>query len=121
MTLKEIYISHGILSKLSKARFKDPKKSYSLFNYIKKINSELLFLSTEIDKLKEKYLNNDSKDSECEKQFIDEANKLLQIKIEKPPDLKITLDDILEAEFPDDKSSWLTASDYGVLTDIIKD
>ena len=123
MTLNNIYFSKDVLSKLIGIRFKDPSKSYSVFKYVQRINQELEFFSREIEKLREKYSNkeNGSIDPQYEKKFIEESNKLLQIPIEKPPDLNITIDDILSAEFPDDKRTWLTASDYGILMDILKE
>lgn len=124
MTINDICLSKDVISKLVKAKFKDPLKSYSVFKYVKKINQELEFFTNEVNKLKEKYYNEDDNskiNSEKENDFIIEANKLLMIKIEKPPELNINIDDVLSAEFPEDKSTWLNASDYGILTDLLKE
>lgn len=122
MTFKEVYVLKDLLLKLSRAKFKDPKKSYSVFKFFKKINEELYFLTEEIEKIKSKYLDSkDYKEEDAKTLFVEETNKLLLLPIEKPPDLSITIEDVLEAEFPDDKSTWLNASDYGLLTDLLKE
>lgn len=114
MLLRDISYSKNVFEKLLSIRLKNPSKSYSLYKYIKKINEYVDFFLEELEKIKNKYnIKNEIGSNDLE--YLKEVSALLDIELSDLPNLDITIDDVLEADFGDNPENWLTPDDYNKL------
>lgn len=112
ITIKDLVQTKDILSKLVQNKWDSPKKSYEMYKFYIELESQVGFFHNERSKLAKIWgeMNEngtyDIKDENKEK-FLSEIQKILDI-VPELPKLNITMDDVVNTKYTDDKDSWLT-------------
>ena len=112
ITIKDLVQTKDVLFKLVQNKWDSPKKSYEMYKFYMELECQVGFFHSERSKLAKIWgeMNEngtyDIKDENKEK-FLDEIQKILDI-VPELPKLNITMDDVVNTKYTDDKDSWLT-------------
>ena len=116
ITIKDIMLNKDVLFKLVQNKWDSPKKSYEVYRFYMEIESHIAFFERERAKLartlgepcgEERYQIKPENQSE----YNQEIERILDVPIELPS-LSITIDDIANTQYTDNKDSWYTPIEF---------
>lgn len=112
ITIKDLMQNKDVLFKLVQNKWDSPKKSYEVYKFYMELESQVNFFERERSKLAKIWgeMNENGTyniKGENKEKFLDEIQKILDI-VPELPKLNITMDDVVNTKYTDDKDSWLT-------------
>lgn len=116
LTIKDIMLNKGVLFKLVQNKWDSPRKSYEVYKFYMELESQVKFFERERAKLAktlgESVDGNRFKiKEENEHKYQFELDNLLNMSVELPK-LMITIDDVANTQYTDDKESWYTPVEF---------
>lgn len=124
ITIKDLVQNKDILFKLVQNKWDSPKKSYEVYKFYMELESQVNFFTREKAKLAKLWgevNENGTYDikEENKERFLDELQKILEIAPELP-ELNITMEDVVNTKYTDDKESWLTPVEMYRIEEFLK-
>lgn len=116
VTIKDIIINKDVLFKLVQNKWDSPQKSYNVYKFYMEVESQIGFFERERAKLArtlgESVDGNRFKiKKENEPEYQSEIDKLIEMEVNLPK-LEITVEDVSNTQYTDDKESWYTPIEF---------
>lgn len=124
ITIKDLVQNKDVLFKLVQNKWDSPKKSYEVYKFYMELESQVNFFGREKAKLAKLWgeVNENGTyniKEENKEQFLNELQKILEITPELP-ELNITMEDVVNTKYTDDKETWLTPVEMYRIEEFLK-
>lgn len=124
ITIKDLVQNKDVLFKLVQNKWDSPKKSYEVYKFYMELESQVNFFTREKEKLAKLWGEANENGTynikeENQERFLDELQKILEIAPELP-ELNITMEDVVNTKYTDDKESWLTPVEMYRIEEFLK-